>query len=87
MFDKIAKRRWKFDYAWPALKVAVEVDGFGFGHQAQQDIAKQNEKRNAAVTQGWKVLVFDSRNLGSKEKVQDAVDQIKELLMRYVEVH
>ena len=73
-------RKWRFDYAWEKLKIAVEIDGFGYGHQAQQRIAQNNEKRNAAVEAGWRVLVFDSRLLGSKQGVEDAVDQTVRLI-------
>ena len=74
-------RRWRFDYAWPELMIAVEIDGFGFGHQSQQGIGGQNEKRNAAIELGWRVLVFDSRTLGSKQGVADAVEQVCRVLM------
>ena len=32
VFD--AQRKWRLDYAWPEIRLAVEIDGFGFGHQA-----------------------------------------------------
>ena len=77
------ERRWRFDYAWPSIKVAVEINGFGFGHQAQQQIAADNEKANAAVLLGWRLLRFDSRLLGSKQKVADAVEQTVELIVDF----
>ena len=73
-------RKWRFDYAWPGNLLAVEIDGFGFGHQAQQRIAENNEKRNHAVTLGWRVLVYDSRLLGSAAGVEDAITQVAKLL-------
>lgn len=81
LFDP--SRKWRLDYAWPALYVAVEIDGFGFGHQAQQRIAQNNEKRNAANMYGWRILVYDSRLLGSKRGVEDAVDQVVELIRQH----
>lgn len=77
-FDEV--RKWRFDFAWPAVNLAVEIDGFGYGHQAQQHIAANNEKRNAAVEQEWRVLVYDSRMLGSKAKVEEAVEQVTRLM-------
>lgn len=73
-------RKWRFDFAWPSQKVAVEIDGFGYGHQAQQNIAAGHEKQNAAIEQGWRVLRFTSRQLGSKQGVSDAVEQVCRLL-------
>ena len=73
-------RDWRFDYAWPELRVAVEIDGFGYGHQAQQHLANQNEKQNAALLAGWIVLRYNSRQLGSKQAVSDAVEEVARVL-------
>ncbi len=72
----------RFDFVWPDLKVIVEIDGFGFGHQSQQGIATNNDKRNHAVLAGWLVLVFDSRLLGSRLSVRRAVEQTCDLLTK-----
>jgi len=52
-------RRWRFDFAWPDLKIAVEIDGgqfkkFGGRHSRDSD----REKINEAVFLGWSVLRF-----------------------------
>ena len=72
-FDDI--RMWRFDFCWPSVMVAVEAVGFGWGHQAQQHSAADNEKANRAVELGWRLLRFDSRLLGGKQGVIDAVNQ------------
>jgi hypothetical protein len=79
LFDP--ERKWRFDFAWPTLHVAVEIDGFGYGHQAQQCLAKSNEKQNAAVESGWIVLRYNSRQLGSHGATEDAVRQVCRVLM------
>ena len=63
-------RKWPFDFAWPAYRVAVEVDGgifsrgkAGKGHASGKGIEKDHEKRNAAAELGWRVLVFTSNDL------------------------
>ena len=66
-------RRFAWDYAWTTIKLAVEIDGFGFGHQSQQGMSQDNEKANLGVLNGWRLLRFNSRDLGSKEKVDHAV--------------
>jgi very-short-patch-repair endonuclease len=54
-------RRWRFDFAWPERKVAVEVDGgtwTGGRHTSGSGFAADLEKLNAAVTLGWRVLRY-----------------------------
>jgi hypothetical protein len=64
-FGKSMGRRWRFDFAWPALKVAVECDGgqhssYGGGrHNTDAD----REKLNAAAAMGWRVLRFSRTQL------------------------
>lgn len=52
-------RRWRFDFAWPGARVAVEIDGGqwkagGGRHNTDED----REKLNRAVALGWRVLRF-----------------------------
>lgn len=52
-------RRWRFDYAWPAEKVALEVDGgvwTGGRHTRGAGFIKDMEKLNEAVVAGWRVV-------------------------------
>lgn len=63
-FHKI--RRWRFDFSWPELMVAAEVEGVvyfgrarGIGrHQSRKGIASDCEKYNTALSCGWKVYRF-----------------------------
>ena len=57
-------RRWRFDFAWPRYKVAVEVDGgiYSRGRLVRgSGFERDAEKRNAAVMAGWRVLHFTPR--------------------------
>ncbi len=74
------------DFAWPELRVGVEIDGFGYGHQAQQHMATVNEKQNEAVELGWTILRFNSRQLGSHGATEEAVRQVCRVLMSRHEV-
>lgn len=52
-------RRWRFDVAWPAHKVAVEVDGgtwIGGRHVTGAGFERDAEKLNTAAVEGWLVL-------------------------------
>lgn len=53
-------RKWRFDWAWPAERVAVEVEGNawhvrgGGRHMQDSDL----EKYNTAAALGWRVFRF-----------------------------
>ena len=52
-------RRWRFDYAWPEQRVALEVDGgvwTGGRHTRGAGFIKDMEKLNAATVAGWRVV-------------------------------
>jgi very-short-patch-repair endonuclease len=52
-------RRWRFDYAHPASKTAVEIEGGVFikgRHTNGVGIQKDMEKYNKATLLGWKVF-------------------------------
>jgi len=66
------KRRWRFDLAWPELKVAVELDGGKYtgGHRRGAELDKENEKLNWAVENGWRVLHYTYATVGTLEAIQ-----------------
>ena len=52
-------RRWRFDYAWPSLMVALEVEGgvwTGGRHSRGKGMIADMEKYNTAACMGWKVI-------------------------------
>ena len=55
-------RKWRFDFAWPDYKFAVEVEGViggaGGRHQRRDGYAADCEKYNQAVIEGWVVMRF-----------------------------
>lgn len=71
-------RRWRFDFAWPAVKVAVECDGGqwmarGGRHARDSD----REKLNAAAVCGWRVLRYSGKMLQKPEVV---IKQVRKAL-------
>lgn len=59
-------RRFRFDFAWPAYKVAVEMEGgvwTGGGHNRGAGYASNCEKYNIAQIQGWIVLRYVTNDL------------------------
>lgn len=54
-------RKWRFDFAIPDLKIAIEIDGglFIYGrHNHAISMIKDYEKFNAAAESGWVILKF-----------------------------
>lgn len=52
------ERRWRFDYAWPAFYVALEVEGglWKYGrHNRPLGYIKDMEKYNQATWDGWRI--------------------------------
>ena len=62
------ERRWRFDFAWPDRKVAMEVEGgvwSGGRHTRGAGFEGDCEKYNIAVLAGWKVLRVTARHIKS----------------------
>ena len=67
-------RKWRFDYAHLASKVAIEIDGgvwTGGRHTRARGFLADAEKRNTAQALGWRVFV-----LGTGQVTIPAVQQI-----------
>ena len=74
-------RRWRFDFAWPSFKLAVEVEGaifVGGRHNRALGMMADMEKYNAAALLGWKVL----RVAGPHVKSGEALEWIEVALER-----
>lgn len=66
-----ATRKWRFDFAWPDSKVAVEIDGGGFTfgggkHMQPRDL----EKLNTAASLGWKVYRFTPEMIRKSQAIK-----------------
>jgi very-short-patch-repair endonuclease len=48
-------RKWKFDWAMPEWKIAVELDGYNF-HSPIKQWHRDIERSNEALLLGWKVF-------------------------------
>ena len=61
-------RRWRFDYAWPDKKIALEVEGgvwSGGRHTRGAGFLKDIEKYNEAACLGWRVVRCTPKELYS----------------------
>jgi very-short-patch-repair endonuclease len=74
------ERKWRFDFAWPDVKVAVELEGavwkgrFG-GHTSGKGYLKDIEKYNRAASLNWLVLRYTKEDLEGDP--QAMIDQIE----------
>lgn len=66
-------RKFRFDFAWPAAKLAVEIDGglWVMGrHNRGRGAITDMEKGNLAVAEGWSVLHFVPEQVKSGEALK-----------------
>jgi hypothetical protein len=60
------ERKWRFDYAIPALKIAVEYEGGIFmqrsGHNSHTGIQRDVDKYTRAQVLGWQVIRVTAKN-------------------------
>jgi len=72
-------RRWRFDFCHPVLKIAVEVEGGVWvkgRHTRGKGFLGDMEKYNAAVLLGWRVLRYETSQIG--EMVEDVGKLLRE---------
>lgn len=72
-------RQWRFDYAIPDLRIAIEIDGgiwINGRHNRASGYIGDMDKFNAAATLGWVVLKFTPQEQYTKK----ALDLITETI-------
>lgn len=72
------KRKWRFDFAIPEKKIAIEIDGGvwiegGGRHNRASGFLGDLKKFNAAAELGWRVLKYTPQ----EQFLPDTIDQIK----------
>jgi hypothetical protein len=70
-------RRMKIDFAYPELKIAIEVDGY-VTHRTIDELQDDDERQNLLVDLGWIVLRFTWRH------VHNEPDYVAERIRRHV---
>jgi hypothetical protein len=68
-----APRKWRFDFAIPASKVALEVQGGLFSggrHTRGAALLKEHEKLNRAACLGWRILYCVPDDLCTMETIE-----------------
>ena len=68
-------RRWRFDFAWPHQRIALEIEGLvrpglKSRHTTNDGFRKDMEKYNMATLMGWRVIRVDQRMVNSGEALR-----------------
>jgi very-short-patch-repair endonuclease len=70
---------WRFDFAYPPLMLAIEVDGKG-RHQLDAGYREDCDKLNAALELGWRVLRYPARSVETNKRRERIVEQIRRVV-------
>lgn len=67
------KRGWRFDFSWPFVLVAVEIEGGHYSrgrHTQPAGFSQDCEKYNSATLAGWDVYRFTTEMVRSGEAIE-----------------
>jgi very-short-patch-repair endonuclease len=73
------KRKWRFDFAHPATKTAIEIEGgvwSGGRHTKPAGFTRDCEKYNAAAAAGWTVFRLTGYHIN-----EEHIDPIKKFIL------
>lgn len=79
-------RKWRFDYAFPGAKVALEVEGgvhTAGRHIRPRGFLNDMEKYNAAATLGWLVL----RTTPDQLRTYRTIEMIKTAMLQHINTY
>jgi hypothetical protein len=84
-FAKCLKRRWRFDWAFPAFMLAVEIEGLAVAprcrrchpkelvvlgrHASITGFKSDMDKYNTAALLGWCVIRFEPKDVSTKHAI------------------
>lgn len=79
----VPDRRWRWDFAWPEKKVAIELHGglwSSGAHTRAAGVQRDMNKANAATMAGWRVLYFSTDDLD--DDPEDVIATIRTVVER-----
>lgn len=79
-FRFAAPRRWRLDFAWPHLRIGVEIHGgihAGGRHTRGTGFENDRRKINAALALGWRVYEFSSGMVENGEALALIGDEVR----------
>lgn len=75
-------RKWRLDFAWPSLRLAVEIEGAvwtGGRHTRGSGFLADIDKYNALASMGWRLLRFDGGAVRAGRAAQEVAHLVREL--------
>lgn len=72
-------RKWRFDYAWPAYRLALEVQGgvwMRAGGHLRGGMVRDHEKFTRAAILGWRIIYCQPRAARSLDVLRDIKDAL-----------
>lgn len=77
---RFCERKWRFDYAIPEAKIAIEIEGgvwIGGRHVRPRGFLNDMEKYNRAAVLGWRVIRVTPIDLYTKNTLSILADCLK----------
>lgn len=79
---RFSERRWRFDFALPQLKLAIEVEGGVYTsgrHTRAIGYINDIEKYNKAIELGWTLLRYTPQQLNKTETIKQISNVVNRL--------
>lgn len=67
-FHFSTSRQWRFDFAWPEVRIAIEIEGGISKYKPGRHIRPQGfqddlDKYNTGTSYGWRIFRFSSKDI------------------------
>mgnify|MGYP000526499589 CR=1 FL=1 len=71
-------REYRFDFAFPEIKLAIEMQGYGPGHASFVEMVSDYNRHNEAVALGWTILYFMQPHI-KDDKIMTTLDFVNKI--------
>lgn len=72
-------RQWRFDFAFLDIKIAIEIQGIGRGHQSIPSMMNDYSKHNEALRYGWITIYLMGYQL-TPETIDDTIKYVLQII-------
>ena len=78
-FRSPANRKYIYDFAWPKIRVLIEIQGHGRGHIYPKNRARDARKARVAMAAGWTLIPVTTDCMASEDKRAEVCEQIQSI--------